>query len=162
MALVFILRYCQHLIVAVFDCCCIWLILYVAITKISQLWIVLTFQWFFLRRSTCSVECPRACEVSDWTEWSKYDSHITEMADQKETRQQLEMWIPKVPGHVPEGEWRKRGSADGDPEEGESHSSNARSWGTGLLSFSLISGTHIWHVETTRHKLWSRYSKWSW
>ena len=26
---------------------------------------------FSLRRNSCSVECPRACEVSDWTEWSR-------------------------------------------------------------------------------------------
>ena len=101
------------------------------------------------------MECPRACEVSDWTEWSKYACHITEMTNQKVTCEQIETVVTKgdclmcesqVPGHVPEGSRRSRGFVDGNSEEGAGHSCYPCSWRPGwaksvsleIIMFSLF------------------------
>ena len=85
--------------------------------------------FFSLRRNSCSVECPRACEVSDWTEWSRWDKMtiITNTFILLITQ----FGFSKVPGHVSEGKGGKGSSVDGDPKEREGASCHPCTWRQG-------------------------------
>ena len=162
----FIFRYCEHLIVAVFGYFCM-LILYNVITKISQLW-----------KDTYSSGGAAALWSAPVLVRSRTGQNGQSMTNQKVTCEQIEtvvtngdclMCESQVPGHVPEGARRKRCFADGDPEERESHSCNTCSWGPGsrqsLLSVFSGQNTHgYWTVEipvVSINKLSTRFSKWS-